>query len=197
MKADDVIRGQAYVDLGPQRRPLGFYIGGLHRPAQIPDDATPISRELHRQWGGDTSGQVLSANGLELEPAPVPVVSLGNYKAAALGRIERAGEIRGRNDTLRRTDRQARVWAATVAQARAADSAGSIVAGQHPFVDAFYAGSLAINLGAAVTQILAISAEEENAEAATELIVQTALAVVVDAVNEAEVDAVFPIFPPS
>ena len=194
MDAEFVIRGQHYVATDENGKAKGFYIGGLNRPAQIPDDATPISEAMHRLWGADTSGQVLSQDGSHLEAAPVPVVLLPRLKVLASMRVQRAGEIQARSDVPRRTERQARVWAATVRQAISADLSGSIIAGQFPFVDAYFAGSLAANLDAAIGEIMALDAAEQNAEAVTELAVQTALAAIEDAMDEAGVDAVFPIF---
>jgi len=194
MDAEIIVRNQIYVDLDENRAPRGFFKGGLNRPDQIPDGAVPISADLHAQWRGNTRGRVLSQDGAKLERAPDPVVTLAARKRHARVRVHREAEDQARKDIPRRSDRQARVWVETVKHAVMANTAGSIAPGQFAFVDAYLAGSLVPTLLDAVTEILALDEAEQAAEAATELIVQTALGVIEDAILPAEITDLFPLF---
>lgn len=188
MDPERIIKNQVYVDLGPDRRPLGFFIGGLHGDAQIPDDAVPISRALHQQWGGNTGGQVLSLDGKSLGIAPERTIALTERKRQARLRANAQADTKSRADTPRRDrGREERIHTATVAEAR--DAAG-------PFVAAHLAGSsTAATTAEAVAEIIAVDDAELAGESAIELVLQTALAAIEAATNQSEVGAVFPLFP--
>jgi hypothetical protein len=92
MDAENVKRGAVYVALGDDREALGFWIGGIHPPEQIPDDAVEIPQRLHRQWIAGSGRKRLNVEGTDLEDAPPRVIPMVDLRATAVSRATRAAE---------------------------------------------------------------------------------------------------------
>ncbi len=182
---DDLVKGQSYVVLAPDRTPEAFLIGGINRSEQVPSDAVLITRELHQQWASDTVGQALADDGLTLTSAPEKVYPLEETKTRASTRARASAIVESASLNPRRRAREQRVWDETVREARGTSGA---------FVAAYLAGSsTATTTAEAGAEILAAADSELANESATELVLQTALAAIAEASDVAAVRAVFPL----
>jgi len=88
MDAENYRVGAIYADLDADRRPLGFYRGGVHRPEQIPDTVVEITRDVHRALI-ESDDPALAVDGTSVEPAPQRQLPLARVKEKAHARADR------------------------------------------------------------------------------------------------------------
>lgn len=84
--------GAIYAELDADRRPIGFYRGGVHRPEQIPDGVIEIPVGLHRALMSSPDLAV-AEDGVSSEPAPQRQIPLARLKEKARERVDRDASV--------------------------------------------------------------------------------------------------------